>query len=130
MNAKLSSSTAKLLNYWVVIYLAWSGILFSTSPIFVLRTAVVTKLPSILNFFCSTSLTLIFKTIVVTKRLVSGIFLSTSPISFCKFCLPVLYWFMWIKVVASEFSFLDYLVSKLITFVFSVLNFVFNNFII
>ena len=41
-------------------------------------------------------------------------------IFFCKFCLLVLNYFMWIKVVASEI-----VLSKLFTLVFSVLNFVF-----
>ena len=45
-----------LLNSWIVMSLAWSGILFSTWLIFVLRTA------------------------LVTKQLVSGIFFSTWQI--------------------------------------------------
>ena len=65
-------------------------------------------------------LILVSKTVVVTKPLESGLFLSTSPIFFSKLCLPALYWFMWIKVVASGISF-----SKLFTFAFSVINFVF-----
>ena len=71
------------------------------------------------NFF-STSLSFVFKTNVVNKLLVSGIFLSTYSIFSPKFYLSVLYWFMLIYVVASGISF-----SKLFTFAFSVLNFVF-----
>ena len=67
------------------------GILFSTSPIFV------------------------FKTVAVIKPLARGIFLSTSLFFLSKFCLSVLYWFMWIKAVPSGIF-----LSKLFTFVFSV----------
>ena len=52
---------ANLLTSWVVLFLELSGILFSTLLMFA------------------------FKTVGVTKSLVSGIFLSTSPFSFLNF---------------------------------------------
>ena len=73
-----------------------------------------------IRIFFSTSLSFIFKTNVVNKLLVSGIFLSAYSIFSPKFYLSVLYWFMLIYVVAPGISF-----SKLFTFAFSVLNFVF-----
>ena len=118
-NLAAKTSAVTWLNYWVVIYLAWSWVLFSTLRIFVLRIVVVTKL-LVSSILLLTWLTVLFKTIVIAKSLVSGIFLSTSSICFPKFCLSALYWFLWIKVFASGiFS------SKLFTFVFSLLNFVF-----
>ena len=109
----LSKSAANLLNLGVVIYLAWSGILFSTSLIFVSEAVVVNKL-LVSGILFSTSLLFAFKTVVDTRPLVSSTLLSTSPIFLSKFSLPVLYWFMWIRVVASGFFF-----SKF-NFVFSV----------
>ena len=70
-----------LLNYWVVIYLELSGILFSTSLNFVFKTVVVTNL-LVFGILLSTSLIFVFKRAVVTKPLVSGNFLSTSPVFF------------------------------------------------
>ena len=93
--------------------------LFSSSLIFVFKTVVVTK-PLILKILISSSLIFVFKTVVVTKPFVSGVFYQYIQFFFSKFCLSVLYWFMWINVVASGIFF-----SKLFTFVFSVLNFVF-----
>ena len=43
-NLAVKFSAINLLNSGVVIYLSWSGNLFSDSPIFVLRTVVATKL--------------------------------------------------------------------------------------
>ena len=54
-------------------YLELSGILFSTSPIFVFKTVSVTKL-LVFGILFLNSLILVFKTVVVTKPLVSGIF--------------------------------------------------------
>ena len=90
------------------------------SQVSVLRTVVVAKL-LVSGILFSISLIFVVKTVVVTKPLVSGVFLSTSLIFFfSKFYLSVLYWYMWIKVVASGIFF-----SKLFTFVFSVLDFLF-----
>ena len=50
-NLAAKCSAVNLLNSGVVIYLAWSGILFSTSPIFLLRTVVFPKL--LVSGFCS-----------------------------------------------------------------------------
>ena len=74
-----------------------SGILFTTSLIFEFEAFVVTYL--------------VF-------------FLSISLIFFLKFCLSVLYWFMWVQVVGWEIF-----ISKLFTFFFSVLNFLLNVFL-
>ena len=62
----------------VLIYLAWSRILFATSLGFAFKTVVVTKLLVFGKMF-STSLTFVFKAVLVTKSLVFGFFLSTSP---------------------------------------------------
>ena len=87
-NPATKFSADNLLNPWAVIYLELSGILFLTSLIFV------------------------FKTAVVTKPLV-----SRSLIFFSRFFLPVLYWFMWIKVVSSGncFSYILVLNSVFLT---------------
>ena len=69
-----------VLNSSVVIYFAWSGILFSTSLIFVLRKVVVTKL-LVSGILFSTSLNFVFKTVVMTTPLVSGIFFY-QPLQF------------------------------------------------
>ena len=69
---------AKLLTSWVVLFLELSGILFSTSLMFVFKTVVVVHLITCIWYF-----------------------LSTSPFFFPKFCLSMLYLSMWIKVVAS-----------------------------
>ena len=61
-----------------------------------------------------------FETFLVTKLLMSGIILSTAPIFFSKLCLSVLYWFMWIKVIAAGI-----LLSKLFTLVPGVLDYLF-----
>ena len=42
-NLAVKFSAVNLLNSWIVIYLAWSGVLFSTSLSFVLKAVVVTK---------------------------------------------------------------------------------------
>ena len=68
---------AKLLTSWVVLFLELSGILFSTSLMFVFKTVVVVHLITCIWYF-----------------------LSTSPFFFPKFCLSMLYLSMWIKVVA------------------------------
>ena len=70
---------AKLLTSWVVLFLELSGILFSTSLMFVFKTVVVVHLITCIWYF-----------------------LSTSPFFFPKFCLSMLYLSMWIKVVASR----------------------------
>ena len=62
-----------LLKSGVVIYLAWSRMLFSTSLIFVLKTVIVTKL-LVLGILLSTSLIFVLGTVAVTKPLASGIF--------------------------------------------------------
>ena len=59
----------------VVIYLAWSKILFSTEPIFKLGTFVINSLISGVLFSTSP----IFVSVLVTKPLISGILFSTSP---------------------------------------------------
>ena len=41
-------------------------------------------------------------------------FLSTFSISFSRFCLSVLYWFMWTNIVASGIYFLNYLLLSLL----------------
>ena len=69
---------AKLLTSWVVLFLELSGILFSTSLMFVFKTVVVVHLITCIWYF-----------------------LSISPFFFPKFCLSMLYLSMWIKVVAS-----------------------------
>ena len=80
-NLAVRFSVINLLNSGLVIHLLLLGILLSTSLIYV------------------------FKTLEVTKPLVSGVFLTTSPIFFAKFCLLVFYWFMYINVVASGIFF-------------------------
>ena len=62
----------------------------------------------------------VLRTVVVIKPLMSGIFYSNVEFFFSKFCLSVLYWFVWTKVHASGI-----LLSQLFTFVFSFLNFLF-----
>ena len=118
INPAAKSSAVNLPNSWVVRYLAWSGSFFSASPILALRTVVVTKLV-VSGISFSTSLIYLSKTVLVTKPLVFGN-VHQHLYFFSKFCLSMLYWFRWTKVVASGIFF-----SKLSTFVFSVLNFFF-----
>ena len=73
-----------LLNLGVVIYLALSGILFSTFPIFVLRTVVFNK-PLVSGILFSTLPNFILRAVVVTKPLTSGILFSTSTIFYPNF---------------------------------------------
>ena len=68
----------------------------------------------------STALIFVLITIVVTKKIISGILSSTSPMLSCKFYLSVFYWFIWIKLETSANFF-----SKLFTFVFIVPNTIF-----
>lgn len=97
-----------------------SGILFPTSPIFILRKLVVTKLFRS-DILFSTCPIFALTTVVVDKPLTSGIFFHKKyPIFSSKFFLSVFYWFFSIKVAVSEIYF-----SKLFTFVFRLLNFVF-----
>ena len=112
-------SAVNLLNSWVIIYLAWSGISFWTSLIFILRTFVVTKLLVSAILFL-TFLEFVFKTVVATKQLVDDVSLATPSIFFSEFSLFVLYWFTWVKVVASSIFWF-----KLFIIVFSVLNLIF-----
>ena len=60
---------------------------------FILGIVVVNKL-LLSSILFSISLIFVFKRAIFTKPLVSGIFLSTSPIIFSKFCLSVLHLFM------------------------------------
>ena len=85
-NLAAGFSAVNLLNSSVVIYLDLSETLFSTSLTFVFKTVVVTKL-LVFGVLLSTSLIYVFKIVAVTKPLVTGIFLSTSPIFFSKCCL-------------------------------------------
>ena len=62
----------------VAIYLAWSGILFSTSANLVLRIAAVTK-PLTSGILFSTSPTFILRIVVVAKWQESDILFSTFP---------------------------------------------------
>ena len=96
-NVTLKFYTVKLLNSGLVISLSWLGTLFSTSPIFV------------------------FKTIVVTKPLASGIFCIKISIFSSKFSLSVLYELMWINVVKLEIS-LNYLLLFLVCVCFFLLS--------
>ena len=91
-----------------------SGILFSTSPIFILRTAVVANWLTSGIWFLASSI-FILRTAVIFKPIMLGILFSTS-LFFLKFCFSVFYWFVWIKVQVSGIFF-----TKLFTFVFSVL---------
>ena len=68
----------------------------------------------------STSLIFVFKTVVVTKPLVSGIFLSTSPIFSLNFVYLCCIDLCELKQLHQEFSFLNYLFLSV-----SVLNFAF-----
>ena len=88
------------------------GILFSISPIFALKTVVVTK-PLASGILCSTSLIVVFKTVLINKPLT---FSSTSPNFSQKFVYPSC-------IALSELK-LSYQknFSKLITFI---LNLVF-----
>ena len=90
----------------------------NSSAVLVLRTVVVTKL-LVSGILFSTSLIFIFKTVVVTKPVASRIFYQHLHF-FSNFCLSILFWLVWIKVVPSEMF-----LSKLFTFVYSVSNLVF-----
>ena len=71
----------------VVIHLSWSGILLSTSPVFVLKAVLVTN-PLTSGVLFSTSSLFELKAVLVTKLLVSGIVLSIFSIFFLsKTCL-------------------------------------------
>ena len=124
-----------VINFWVIIYLAKSRVLFSSSLIFIFKTDLVISLVlssmvfSVLLIFVfktdlvtkllvssilfSISLIFVFKIVVVAKPLVSHIFLSTSLFVFYKKFLSVLCCelscVMWIKVVVSEIFYLKYL---------------------
>ena len=91
VNHAAKFSAVNLLNSSVVIYFLLLGIVFLTSPIFVLRIVVLTKL-LVSSILFLISLVFVFKTVVVTKLLVSGIFLSTSSTFFSKFCFSVLFY--------------------------------------
>ena len=67
--------------YSAVLYLAWSGILFSASLI------------------------VVFKTVVVLNHLYLVFFYQHLQLFFSKFCLSVSYWFVWISAVASGIFF-------------------------
>ena len=90
----------------------------NSSAVLVLRTVVVTKL-LVSGILFSTSLIFIFKTVVVTKPVASRIFYQHLHF-FSNFCLSILFWLVWIKVVPSEMF-----LSKLFTFVYSVSSLVF-----
>ena len=89
-------------------YLELSGILYSNSLIFVLKTVVVTKL-LVFGILFSTSPIFTFKTFVVTKSLVSGIFLSTSPNFFLNFVYMCCIDLCALKRLHQDFLFLSYL---------------------
>ena len=90
-----------------------SDILFSTSPVFVLRTVVVTK-PLVSGILFSTSLISVLRAAAVTKQLKSGIFYQHlqffSP-NFVYLCCIDLCELKWIY---QEFYFLNYLLSYLV----------------
>ena len=89
-----------------------SGILLSSSQIFVLRTVTVSK-PLVFGILLLTYSIFVFvRTVVVTKPLISGVFFINISKFFSNFCWSVFYWLMGIKVVASKVSF-----SKLLHFI-------------
>ena len=91
---------------------------FLTSKCFVLFEVV--GLLKLVSLF-STSLIFVFKTVAVVIPLVSGIFLSTSPI-FCVYLCCIDLWEL--KKLLQEFCFLSYLLLSLVCWAF------FNNLII
>ena len=73
-----------LLNSGVVIYLSWLEILILTSLVYIFKTVVVTKL-LVSGILFSIFLNFVFKTAGVTKPFVSEILLPTSSIFFVNF---------------------------------------------
>ena len=69
--------SANSLNSVVIIYFAWSCILLSTSPIFVLTTLVVTK-PLTPGILFSTLAIFVLWAVIFSERLVSGVWFSIS----------------------------------------------------
>ena len=88
---------------------------FSLRKLFIFLTK-----PLKLGILFSVSLYFLLRIVLVTNPLTSIIFINIFKFFLPKFQFCVLYWLMWIRVMASEIFF-----SKLFTFVFSVLNFVF-----
>ena len=97
VNLAAKFSTFNLLSYGVVIYLTWSGILFSTKLL-------------VSDILFSTSQKFVFKIFVVTKTFVLYQLFYLTLFIF-------VYWFMWIQVVASEFFFLSYLLLSLVCWI-------------
>lgn len=77
-------------------HLVWSGILFSTSLIFLLRAVLVTN-PLTLSILFPTSSGFVLRAVLVISVLVPGILLSASSAFLSKLCLSALQWFMLIK---------------------------------
>ena len=88
---------------------------FSLRKLFIFLTK-----PLKLGILFSVSLYFLLRIVLVTNPLTSVILINIFKFFLPKFQLCVLYWLMWIRLMASEIFF-----SKLFTFVFSVLNFVF-----
>ena len=104
----------------------WDDELLSTPKIITFLLITLSKLhePALLNAIPYPIYTIhmfVFKTVLVTKPLVSDIFYQDFQFFLSKFCLSVLHWLIWTNVVGSGIFF-----SKLFNFVFNVLNFAFS----
>ena len=105
-----------------LVKLLWSEIVKYFSSIVAILTSESVFLTKPLRsaFLLSTYLIFVLRTVIFTKPLTPGNYLSLSRIFFSKFCLSVLYWLISHKAVVSGIS-----LPNLFTFVFSVPKFVF-----
>ena len=107
----LKFSGINLINSGVVIYLLWSGILFSTA----VRAVLVTKLV-ILGILCLTSFILALRVVLVAKLVISDILSSVSFILALSTFLTTSFFTTSLNLLKSTGTFTNLLTCNLCTF--------------